>query len=151
MGRELQQLRDVHPPGPVSVWPPAPGWWLVMVCGAVVLLLIGRHLRRRRQRRAPYLAALAELDRIATRTDSPAHVQDVAVLLRRMALLTHPEAAAMPAEQLPEHLFGVRDEWLVSRLAERFAPTHPDGPSSANADVLKRLRVVIERAMTIAK
>ncbi len=151
MGRELQQLRDVHPPAPVSAWPPAPGWWLLLVGGAVVLLLIARRMHRRRQRRAPFLAVLAELDRMATRMDPPAHTQEVAVLLRRMALLTHPAAAALPAEQLPEHLFGVHDEWLVKTLTERFAPTHPASQADTGADVLQRLRVIIEHAMRSTK
>lgn len=34
----LSDLRDIHLPDPVSVWPPAPGWWiaLIFVIGLIV-------------------------------------------------------------------------------------------------------------------
>ena len=25
----LQNLKDIHLPGAVSAWPPAPGWWIL--------------------------------------------------------------------------------------------------------------------------
>ena len=28
----LQDLRDVHMPDPISWWPPAFGWWMIMGC-----------------------------------------------------------------------------------------------------------------------
>ena len=147
IGRELQQLRDIHPPAPVSSWPPAPGWWLLAICVAVALLLLARRLQQRRQRRAPYVVALSELDRIAARPGSVAErTQEVAVLLRRMALLMRPEAAALPAEQLPMHLFGVSDEWLVSVLTDRFAPSSARQPATT-AELHGRLRTIIRQAM----
>ena len=64
-----QQLIAPAPPPPISVWPPAPGWWLVLagllVLGLLLPLLL-RQLRQRRKRRLhsgmPLLADLpAEL------------------------------------------------------------------------------------------
>lgn len=33
----LSQLRDVHSPAPISFWPLAPGWWLLIVVFIIVL------------------------------------------------------------------------------------------------------------------
>ena len=49
-----QQLIAPAPPPPISVWPPAPGWWLVLagllVLGLLLPLLL-RQLHQRRKRR----------------------------------------------------------------------------------------------------
>ena len=87
-------LRDVHVPPAPSLWPPAPGWWLV--AGAVLLAFATVWWIRRRRRRkllawqrlfddacgeaAPVeqLAAMSELlRRAARRVDANAdHMQD---------------------------------------------------------------------------
>ena len=101
----LAALRPPHPPDPVSWWPPAPGWWLLMLAllaltawGALRLL---RHLRRNRYRRT----ALAELDQAYARhRDGAAATQyaaAAALILRRAALARYPraEVAALTGEQ----------------------------------------------------
>jgi hypothetical protein len=86
-------LRDIHLPEPVSWWPPAPGWWLLL---AILLTALGFALGwwlRRRQRRV-LRELLGELDAIERqhrhRHDTSATVQQLSVLLRRAALSFHP-------------------------------------------------------------
>ena len=51
----LAQLRDIHQPGMIETWPPAPGWWIL--AGLALLALIALvtwlflHWRRNRYRR----------------------------------------------------------------------------------------------------
>jgi len=60
----LSQLADIHLPGAVAFWPPAPGWWVV---AALVLLALALLLRQQLQRlltRRRLATALRELDAI---------------------------------------------------------------------------------------
>ncbi len=85
----LQNLRDVHMPDPISWWPPAVGWWMIMG-----LLIIGVSLvlwaRASRQRTRPRRVALAQLEQV--KQQYAAHANDqwaitqVSHLLRRYAL-----------------------------------------------------------------
>ena len=90
----LAGLRDWHLPGPVSWWPPAPGWWLVAGLGLAGLALAIILRRRRRRRGAAVRAALAELGvlrgQLGTGLDQRAFAAAVSVLLRRLALTRFP-------------------------------------------------------------
>ncbi len=87
-------LRDIHLPSPPSWWPPAPGWWLL--AGALLLsLLLATWLWFRWRRRAPLRSALRELQQLRQAACSGAEpsalVARLSMLLRRIALLCHPE------------------------------------------------------------
>lgn len=87
---ETLPLRDIHLPTAIGWWPPAPGWWLLLGLG--VLLLAGVMLLRRRQRRLrDRRLALAELEELA---QGPPDAQAAALsrLLRRAALCHYPPA-----------------------------------------------------------
>jgi hypothetical protein len=100
----LAGLRPWHLPEPVSWWPPAPGWWLV-VLGLILALALGaRWLVRRHRDGAPARAArreLAELEaRLARDGDGSAFARDLSRLLRRFALARFPrrEVAGLTGE-----------------------------------------------------
>lgn len=48
----LAQLADIHLPGEISYWPPAPGWWilaaLIIATAIWSVIVIGRKIRQRR-------------------------------------------------------------------------------------------------------
>lgn len=76
-------LRDVHVPPAPSLWPPAPGWWIVaavVLALALVWLLRGGGRARRRAR------AMAWFDAQLAQADSPvARLALASELLRRAA------------------------------------------------------------------
>lgn len=90
----LAALRDWHLPEPVSWWPPAPGWWLLV--GLVLLIgsLSLRAWRRWRHRTAPARLALVELQGLKAALVSGAEerplVSALSALLRRLALARYP-------------------------------------------------------------
>ena len=58
----LQQLRDIHLPADPSWWPPAIGWWLLLLGVVALLVWACRQALRAHRRRAPMRAALALLE-----------------------------------------------------------------------------------------
>ena len=86
-------LRDIHLPDPVSWWPPAPGWWgLVMFC--LLLILMVWALMRARRRGRLKKQSLIELQQFIEKFQSDGDVQQLtaqlSVLLRRLALSLYP-------------------------------------------------------------
>lgn len=98
----LAQMQGIDLPQAVSPWPVAPGWWALVLTGALLLgLFLWRRFRRRALHRAA-LAALAEIDTAHQRgMDDRAMAQALSMLLRRLALARHPrrEVAGLQGEQ----------------------------------------------------
>ncbi len=89
----LQELRDVHLPDPISLWPPAPGWWALsglLVIGAIGFLWIRMYRRRTQARRL----AINELGAIKQyydiHRDDQWLVQRLSGIVRRYAIATFP-------------------------------------------------------------
>ena len=86
----LMQLRDIHMPEPIGVWPLAPGWYVV---AAIVIISVvwcyGRYRRNRLRRRALALldGYLLQYQREGNRQASAA---SVSLLLKQVALLYFP-------------------------------------------------------------
>ena len=84
---EQLPLRDIHLPAPISWWPPAIGWWLLLAL--VILIVIGTVWAIRRTRRmTPAKLALQELDGLQANTNQSAleKIQNLSVLMKRVAL-----------------------------------------------------------------
>ena len=98
----LDQLRDLHLPPAPGWWPPAPGWWLLALLTIALLIGAGLVCRRRRRANLYRRLALAELQAIAVRTDSPQFLPDLIALLRRTARAANPTSdwIAIGASQL---------------------------------------------------
>ncbi|MDT8387105.1 MAG: DUF4381 domain-containing protein [Thiogranum sp.] len=90
---EALPLRDIHLPEPVSWWPPAPGWWLLLILLAL-LGALGYALYRRHRRRALQRSAQQALRDIAARWQQSGNAAQLAselsILLRRLCLSRFP-------------------------------------------------------------
>jgi hypothetical protein len=101
-------LRDIHLPGAIGWWPPAPGWWLLaglLLLGLAVYAL--RYYQGRHRR-----AALRSLGRVRAALEQGAEpvacLQDVSTVLRRFAMTT--AAADAPGQPVVPGLIG--ESWL---------------------------------------
>ncbi|MDJ0741718.1 MAG: DUF4381 domain-containing protein [Gammaproteobacteria bacterium] len=90
----LAALRGYREPAAIPLWPPAPGWWLlVALLLALVVALAWRWRRRHRQTAASRVARdeLARLRRqFASGHDAARYVRGLSTLLRRYALAVFP-------------------------------------------------------------
>lgn len=138
----LAQLRDIHTPEAIGLWPPAPGWWLLalLVAGGLIALIIWRLLRHRRL--AYKREALAEWQHIHARylqdRNAEALLADLSVLLKRTCITRYgrDEVAGLTGEQWLAFLdqTGKCTEFTQGAgralVSQRFIP-HPqlDGPA----------------------
>lgn len=91
----LDRLHGIVMPDAVPWWPPAPGWYVVMLVLALAGLFAARRFRQRSQARRYRVEALSELEQLAPReTEARRYAGDVMILLRRTAL------AAWPREEI---------------------------------------------------
>jgi hypothetical protein len=85
----LQDLRDVHLPGPIALWPPAHGWWIVLgvvVTGIIVFLWIRAYRRRTKPRRLAIAEFNAVKQQYGIHHDDYWAVQRLSEIVRRYAL-----------------------------------------------------------------
>lgn len=89
-------LRDIHLPGAVGWWPPAPGWWIlvgVLVAAAVIAFIRYRRLYRERAALEALRGVLVALER----GEQPIRcLQRISMIVRRfaMSIATQTEAVA---------------------------------------------------------
>ena len=79
---DLSNLRDLVLPPAVSLWPPAPGWWIVAAAGLAAAAILSAAAVARYQRNAYRREALRQLD-----TVDPGGISTV---LKRTALAAWP-------------------------------------------------------------
>jgi len=113
-------LRDIHLPGAIGWWPPAPGWWLL---GAFVLLgvaLYAVHYYRGRHKRAALRAITRVRSALEQGAEPVACLQYVSTVLRRFAMTS---AAAAPAGGAEADVPGLIGERWLRYLDGRWAKT----------------------------
>lgn len=103
-------LRDIHLPGPIGWWPPAPGWWLLLALVLVGLALYAVHYYRGRHKRAALRAVTRVRAALEQGAEPVACLQSVSTILRRFAMTSVAGAKqGAPALDVPG-LIGQR--WL---------------------------------------
>lgn len=90
----LSQLRDIHLPDPVGLWPLAWGWWVLIALLAAALLAGFLYWRRHKRQRRYRQQAKAELEsayRLYRENGEVAlYLQNLSLVLRRAALTAFP-------------------------------------------------------------
>lgn len=85
----LDRLRDIAQLEPVSWWPLAPGWWVLLSAMTVAAFVLGVYSFRRWKANAYRRSALAALQSATT-------VAEIDQLLKRTALAAFPRARVAP-------------------------------------------------------
>ncbi len=100
------ELRDIHLPDPVSWWPPALGWWMVLLVTLLfVIILFWLRKRWLEKKRSAKVIARQELGLIQKKyqqqPDQHQLVEDLSVLLRRACLSVFPreDSAGLTGEK----------------------------------------------------
>lgn len=99
-------LRDYHLPQPVSWWPPAPGWWgLLLICLGVTAgaVLLRKHWLRQAWRREGRRRLESIDGEYREHGDGHRLARDLSVLMRRVCLTRFPTGSG-------SHLHG--KDWL---------------------------------------
>jgi len=90
----LAQLRAIHLPNPIGWWPPAPGWWIVILAVALLMVWLAWRTWRWWQAMKPKRQALQILKDIETKAKKNSPVNEICAqvsqLLRRVALTYYP-------------------------------------------------------------
>jgi len=98
----LAQLADIHMPGEISYWPPAPGWWILGLILLIGLFLLVRRFVKYQNLKRVCQYALAELENCyqafaGAEGQNPGsirlrYVNEFNSVLRRVALVHFPQA-----------------------------------------------------------
>lgn len=81
----LAQLRDIHLPNAISLWPPAPGWWIVALIAIIIIALISIVIRQRAAANYYRKLALIELKTL-DKSDHSSYLQQLNQLLKQTAI-----------------------------------------------------------------
>ena len=83
------ELRDIHAAAAPSLWPPAPGWWVLAVLLTAALVMATLWLLRRYHRFRQKRQIMNELNSLTNRyktKNSSEFLAQLSILLRRIAL-----------------------------------------------------------------
>jgi hypothetical protein len=81
-------LRDIHLPGLIAWWPPALGWWIVLVLALAALVVLGFYYHAGRHRRVALRSIRKVHAALEQGAEPVACLQGVSTTLRRFAMTT---------------------------------------------------------------
>lgn len=90
MDMELQQLKDIHLPRMISMWPTAPGWIALLIILLSLIAFLGYIWHQRNQKKRTIKYALTKLKQLKDLTnENPDNINiaaEISTLIRRTAL-----------------------------------------------------------------
>lgn len=84
----LEQLKDIHLPAQVGMWPPAWGWWLVALITISIMILTLRWLIKRYRKKQAIREAIALFSQLDSQAKD--YLQQLNSLLKRLCLSYFP-------------------------------------------------------------
>ena len=94
MDTSLEQLKDIHLPEAVSLWPLAPGWWILLgILILIIAIITWRIVSRLNKLRAKWFALrkLKQLEQAYHQQSDKVYIaQQLSILLHRVALAFYP-------------------------------------------------------------
>lgn len=134
------QLRDIHIPDAVSAWPPAPGWWILVISSLILitttLYLLWRSGQRNRYRRlaVKQLAALKPLHQ-----NPASYLQQLNYLLKQTAIAETNQSgvAGLTGNQWLEYLDRGIDGNQFSQGIGKVLLTGPYAIDAPSVDIVK--------------
>ena len=140
MPAESLPLRDIHLPEPVSWWPPAPGWWLLLMLGAITIagIVLFKHIRKRRLLKR---TALTELESIRRQYhdnhDRVQLVKALSALMRRASISFYQRAdsASLTGTAWLQHLDNTAQRKEFEKGSGNILATAPYLPADSRVDV----------------
>jgi len=85
----LAQLKDIHQPQPVSWWPPAYGWYILVALILIIGFIVGKSIYkywRKKQRKKYALNSLNQLKQAYMKHHDTQYIAKAAVLLKRTVM-----------------------------------------------------------------
>jgi hypothetical protein len=87
-------LRDIHLPDPISWWPIAPGWWLLIVSLLLIIavIFISRKIYLGKQLKRDIISELENIKLQFNKTQNKSQLaKSLSILLRRASISYYPE------------------------------------------------------------
>jgi len=143
----LEQLADIHLPGPVPFWPPAPGWWLLALLVIALLGWLTYKLLEARKQRQICAFALQELDKAYTAFENQqsgdpqllnearlGFLNNFNAVLRRVALWHYPKSniASLGGRAWVDF---IREKGESSLLTDEIAKALEEGRFKTHCDI----------------
>ena len=105
MDTSLTELKNIHQPSIISVFPLAPGWYLLGILLLIAGGIIFRQLRKKSLRQKQRAEIFQLFTECRSRQHNPAEMlAEISILLKRVAIMRCPE-------QQTQTLFG--EKWLL--------------------------------------
>ena len=144
MPDNLPELRDIHLPDGVSIWPPAYGWWFILA--AVILIWFSGRLFSflRLKSKKIYAGRLLRETAFEKPVVAAAKMSEI---LRRICVVKYPQALSLSGKEWTDFLSLHAREALSEKMANLLqnAPYMPEDDDKVTDEDLKNLKDFCER------
>ena len=137
---ESLPLRDIHLPEPVNWWPPAPGWWLLLISCVIIIagIFLFKYIRKRRLLKRTVLAELDSIRRqYRDNHDRVQLVKALSALMRRASISFYQRenSASLTGTAWLQHLDNTAQRKQFQKGNGSILATAPYLPADSRIDV----------------